>query len=71
LAAGSKKINLQSLTVGTKLRLKGDIVAEVVSNPRDGVWVIARLLSCPGSPSQVGTEEMIFTEDVLEVVEAS
>ncbi len=65
----SEKVKLQTLEEGTKLRLKGDITAEVISNPRDGVWVIVRHLSSGEDPSQGGDEEMAFVEDVLEVLD--
>jgi hypothetical protein len=42
--------------------------AEVVSNPLDGVWVFARYLSSPGDASLVGTEDMIFAQDIVEVL---
>jgi hypothetical protein len=44
-------------------------VAEVVSNPLDGVWVFARYLSSPADPSVVGSEEMIFAQDIVEARE--
>ena len=42
-------------------------VAEIVSNPLDGVWVFARYLSSPVDPSVVGSEEMIFAQDIAEI----
>ena len=30
-----------------------------------------RYLTAPGNPDQVGAEEMVFAEDVLEVIETS
>jgi hypothetical protein len=64
-------INILSLEPGTRLRLVGDGIAEVVANPQDGVWLLLRYLASPGNPAQVGSEEMVFAEDVLEIVEAS
>ena len=64
-------INVLSLEPGTRLRLVGDAIAEVVANPQDGVWLFLRYLDSPGNPDQVGTEEMVFAEDVLEVHETS
>ncbi len=60
-----------TLEPGTRLRLVGDAVAEVVANPQDGVWLLLRYVAAPSNPGQVGTEEMIFAEDVLEVIETS
>ena len=42
-------------------------VAEIVSNPLDGVWVFARYLSSPEDPARIGTEEMIFAQDIAEI----
>ena len=61
-------INVLSLEPGTHVRLMGDATAEVVSNPQDGVWLFVRYLSAPSNPAQVGEEEMVFAEDVLEVL---
>ena len=39
--------------------------AEIVDNPRDGVWLFARYLASPRDPTLVGQEEMIFAQDVV------
>jgi hypothetical protein len=62
-------INLRLLEPGTKIGLSDGSTAEVVSNPLDGVWVFARNLSSPSGSSVAGTEEMIFAQDVVEVLE--
>ena len=64
-------INVLTLEPGTRVRLVGDALAEVVANPQDGVWLFLRYVATPNSPDQVGTEEMVFAEDVLEVIETS
>jgi hypothetical protein len=64
-------INLRLLQPGTTIALADGATAEVVSNPLDGVWVFARYLSSPSDSSLVGTEEMIFAQDVVEVLESS
>ena len=35
----------------------------------DGVWVFARYLSSPDDPGRVGSEDMIFAQDILEIRE--
>lgn len=60
-------INVIELKPGDKIKLDGDVIAEVISNPRDGIWIEARLVSFPGDPSQEGSKEMIFAEDILEM----
>ena len=62
-------INLKLLQPGTKIGLSDGSVAEVVSNPLDGVWVFARYLSCPHDAALAGTEEMIFAQDIVEIRE--
>ena len=64
-------INVLALAPGTRVRLVGDAIAEVVANPQDGVWLLLRYVAAPGNPEQVGTEEMVFAEDVLDIMETS
>jgi len=66
----SQVINLRLLQAGTTIGLSDGSTAEVVSNPMDGVWVFARYLSSPSDAAMVGTEEMIFAQDIVEVLEA-
>jgi hypothetical protein len=61
-------INLRLLTPGTTVGLSDGSTAEVISNPLDGVWVFARYLSSPDGSSVVGTEEMIFAQNVVEIL---
>ena len=61
-------INLRLLAPGTTIGLSDGSTAEVVSNPLDGVWIFARYLSSPSDPSMVGTEEMIFAQNVVEIL---
>ena len=65
----SSVINLRLLEPGTKIGLSDGATATVVSNPQDGVWVFARYLSSPEDPSQVGTEDMVFAQDIVEILE--
>ena len=61
-------INLRLLEPGTTITLSDGSTAEVVSNPLDGVWVFARYLSSPNDSSVVGTEEMIFAQNIVEIL---
>ena len=63
----SGPINVRDLAPGTSVVLTGGAEAEIVDNPRDGVWLFARYLSAPADPALVGQEEMIFAQDVVEV----
>jgi hypothetical protein len=66
----SEPVNIRSLGPGTRIVLERGAVAEILSNPGDGVWVFARYLSAPDDPGMVGTEEMIFAQDIIEIREA-
>lgn len=60
-------INVRLLEPGTRVALTDGSTAEIVSNPRDGIWVFARYLTSPHDASLVGTEEMIFAQDIEEI----
>ena len=61
-------VNLVTLEEGDRLSLANGAVVEVASNPKDGVWVFAKYLSSPADPSLVGTEDMVFAQDIEEVL---
>jgi hypothetical protein len=63
----SDLVNTRLLRPGAQIVLLNGAVAEIVSNPMDGVWVFARYLSSPGDQSVVGSEEMIFAQDIAEI----
>lgn len=63
----SELVNTRELTPGMQIVLVDGAVAEIVSNPLDGVWVFARYLSSPVDPAVIGSEEMIFAQDIAEV----
>lgn len=63
-------VNLRQLQPGMKIVLSDGSTAEVVSNPLDGIWVFARYLSSPRDAALVGTEEMIFAQDIVEIRQA-
>ena len=63
----SDPINIRTLAPGTRIALVDGGVAEIVSNPADGVWLFARYLQSPRDPALIGQEEMIFAQDVVEV----
>ena len=57
-------VNLMDIETGQAVRLSNDATVEVVSNPRDGVWLFVRYLSNPDDPDQVGEEDMVFAQDI-------
>ncbi len=64
-------VNLLKLEPGTKIGTADGSTVEVVSNPGDGMWIFGRYLSSPSDPSQEGTEEMVFAQDIVEVLESA
>ena len=64
-------VSIQTLEPGTRVALAGDIEAEVVDNPRDGMWLIVRYLSTPAGPVANERIEMTPVDDVLGVIDAS
>jgi len=61
----SEPVNIRLLGPGARIALADGATAEIVSNPLDGVWVFARYMSSPDDPARVGSEEMIFAQDVV------
>ncbi len=64
-------VNLLRLEEGVKIALSNGGTAEVVSNPKDGVWVVVRFLTSPDDPALEGTEDMVFAMDIVAVLPAS
>jgi hypothetical protein len=62
---GDELIAIQELEPGMKLRLRGDILAEVMENPRDGMWIVVRYLETPDGPVAGERIEMATADDVL------
>ena len=54
-----------------KVRLSNNATGEVVTNFNDGVWVTLRFLISPADPSLEGTEDMVFAQEIMEVLEAA
>jgi hypothetical protein len=63
----SDPVNIRLLGPGTRILLDDGATAEIVSNPLDGVWVFARYLSSPDDPARIGSEEMIFAQDIVDI----
>jgi hypothetical protein len=60
-------IELSAVAVGDKLRLVGNITAEVVEIVNDE-WAKVRLLDASAGQSASGTEELCHATDIIEVV---
>ena len=62
-------VNLITLAEGAKIATTAGATGEVVDNPKDGVWVFGKYLVCPEDPSLVGSEDMFFAQDIVEVLD--
>ena len=56
-------LNLATLPVGARVRLKDGGAAEVVENPEDGMWVLVRHLGGGAEPKD--TEELVHADQVV------
>ena len=65
----TEPINIRFLEPRTRIRLPNNATGEVVTNFNDGVWVSVRFLTSPDDPSLEGTEDMVFAQDVLGILE--
>lgn len=66
---GVLTLDLVAIQEGAKVKLRDGEIAEVVDNPRDGMWILLRFLEAPDDPARVGQEELVFWADVLGVVQ--
>lgn len=71
--AGPKRYNLsgpdgpavfRELPEGLKVKLANGALGEISGNPRDGAFLLVKILEDPEDPSKVGQEETVFFADV-------
>ena len=60
-------MDIADLAEGTRLRIAGGIVAEVV-RAIDGEWVRVRLIEVPAGKGGVGDEELCHATDIVAVL---
>ena len=65
----SQVVNLRHLEPGIKLSLTNGATLVVVSNPGDGIWIFGRYLTFPEDPGQEGVEDMVFAQDIVQILE--
>ena len=59
-----------TLKPGDRLALRDGVVAEVVENMEDGMWVQVRYVEVPGDEAEVGSVELCHAQDVVRLVSA-
>jgi hypothetical protein len=63
-------INVMTIKVGERLQLQEGVVAEVLENMEDGMWLQVRFLEVPGSPAEVGAIELAHAQDIVRVLDS-
>ena len=58
-------MDLWELVVGARVKLKGDVIAEVILPTEDGAWIQARYFEAPGIFGLVGTEDLCGADEIL------
>lgn len=61
-------IDLMTLKPGDRLQLVKGIVAEVIENMDDGMWVEVRLTEAPERPAEIGAVELCHAQDIVKVL---
>jgi hypothetical protein len=64
-------INILDIKVGSKLLLREGVVAEVLENMQDGMWLQVKYLEVPNSPDEVSSIELCHAQDILNVSDAA
>lgn len=67
-AAPNDAVMIRDLPEGTHVRLRNGQVGEITANPRDGGWLFLKILESESNPAAVGTDDMAFCTDVIDVV---
>jgi hypothetical protein len=62
-------IDVMTIKVGERLQLQEGVVAEVLENMEDGMWLQVRFLQVPGRPAEVGAIELAHAQDILRVLD--
>ncbi len=64
-------INVLDLKVGSKIQLREGVLAEVVENMEDGMWLQVKYLQVPNNPSDVGAIELCHAQDIVKLADAA
>ena len=68
LEGSNASLIYRDLPVGARVKHRDGAILEVTGNPRDGAWLLVRIVEDPNNPSSVGQEDMVFFTDVEAVV---
>jgi hypothetical protein len=62
-------VNLREFEIGQKIWVRPERKAEVTQNAKNGIWVTGKFLEAPDDESLVGSEDEIFVDDIMDIVE--
>jgi hypothetical protein len=61
-------IDVLEIKVGTRLQLREGIVAEVLENMEDGMWLQVKYLEVSNTLAEVGAIELCHAQDIVKVL---
>ncbi len=64
-------INVMTIKVGDRLQLREGIVAEVLENMEDGMWLQVRYLEVSNTLAEVGAVELCHAQDIVRMLGGS
>ena len=62
-------VNLREFEIGQLIWVRPERKAEVTQNAQNGIWVTGKFLEAPDDESLVGTEDEIFVDDIMDIVD--
>ena len=68
LEGSNAALIFRDLPVGARVKRRDGAILEVTGNPRDGAWLLVRVVEAPNDPASVGQEDMVFFTDVEAVI---
>jgi hypothetical protein len=64
-------IDVLTIKVGTRLQLREGIVAEVIENMEDGMWLQVKYLEVSNTLAEVGAVELCHAQDIVKILGGS
>jgi hypothetical protein len=61
-------IDLLAIKVGDRLQLREGIVARVIENMEDGMWLQVEFLEVSNTSAEVGAIELCHAQDIVRVL---
>ena len=61
-------IDVLSIKVGTRLQLHEGMVAEVLENMEDGMWLQVKYLEVSNTLAEIGAIELCHAQDIVKVL---